>query len=879
MNTETMKFDHGAQWVRADFHLHTIVDPGQSREFRSEFNGRENDFPKEWIARLEEEGIGIAVVTNHNVFDRDEYKALRKRGRREGILVLPGVELGIKEGGGGIHTLIVFDPEGWVDNPQNDDKIKRFLDSEFTEPPNEGTRTKDDLCGCLEALDGYRHDYFVVFAHVHSDNGLLEELDGDNLGHVINRCGARWNNRVLGLQKVTRPDVVEKRWPERAPIPAYVEGSDPRNLAAVGASDRFCFLKIGEPTFASVKFALRDWSQRVTATAPIATPAPRLHSVHFRGGLLDEQTFPLNDQLTCLIGSRGSGKSSVIECLRYGLGLEAGDADLKYKNGLVSAMLANGGEVIVSGLGEDGSEFEIRRPLGYDPVVRLEGKDTRLRPSDILPGLLYFGQKDLGHRRDGFEDELFAKLTGGPGVDERTQEEQRIAAVRSAVENWRSVQRASEKEAEYLHEKEKLSHQLAVYREKGVEDQLGLLTTFDSDKRQFSEFVEQLQTLRSRLDEEPDAWNELSNDWPALKCEALAEQSASVAELKEEFDALRAEHAAVLAKFDGFLSSLRKALAAVTEKERDLQEKFAALQREIDAPGLNLTEFRAQKSRHDQLVKLLQAAGNRKEMANQALAEAEEAARSLHDLWRGWHRDEYRRLEEKSEPLPDSLELQIEFEQNRDAFRDFLKSKLAGPGFRSASYDKIVAEFPNGFALFQGREKLDDLLGGSADVEKMKSALHEHLFDFLIFRVPDKRIIRFDDVPIEELSLGQRATALLQLLMSLEGHPILLLDQPEDDLDNETIFRHVVEPLLDGKLRNQFIIATHNANIPVLGDAELVHACRESEKGRYDHSSGSLDSVATRDAIVSVMEGGADAFEQRQKIYSQWTNSLSEKKY
>ena len=110
--------------------------------------------------------------------------------------------------------------------------------------------------------------------------------------------------------------------------------------------------------------------------------------------------------------------------------------------------------------------------------------------------------------------------------------------------------------------------------------------------------------------------------------------------------------------------------------------------------------------------------------------------------------------------------------------------------------------------------------------------------------------------------------------MSLEGHPVFLVDQPEDDLDNETIFRHVVEPLLKGKMRSQFIIATHNPNIPVLGDAELVHSCRESGKGSYQHTSGSLDSATTRDAIVSIMEGGAQAFEQRQKIYSQWTNSL-----
>lgn len=188
--------------------------------------------------------------------------------------------------------------------------------------------------------------------------------------------------------------------------------------------------------------------------------------------------------------------------------------------------------------------------------------------------------------------------------------------------------------------------------------------------------------------------------------------------------------------------------------------------------------------------------------------------------------------------------------------------------------DKLVETFSNGFLLFQGRQTLDSLLGGSADVAKCQNHLEESLTGFLTFRVPDKRLIRFKDIAIQELSLGQRATALLQLLMALEGHPVFLIDQPEDDLDNETIFRHVVEPLLRVKRRSQFIIATHNPNIPVLRDAELVHACREESKGSYEHSSGSLDSSTTREAIVSIMEGGAAAFEQRQKIYSQWTSSL-----
>lgn len=874
-------FSRGAEWVRADFHLHTIMDPGVSRRpFRDEYRGDEdghpkaNRFAKDWIARLKEEGIRVAVVTNHNHFDRDEYKILRKFGAKEGILVLPGVELGVKDGGGGIHTLLVFNPDGWVNNLGNDNKINRFLAGQFASPPDEGSRTKDSFCDCLALLDDVREDYFVMFAHVQSSNGLFNELEGGNLQHFIEGCNKRWQERVLGFDQVTRPDLISARWPAGFPMPAFVEGSDPKCIADVGRDERRCYLKIGELSFASVKFALHDWRQRVSATLPDGKRQPGIHRISFQGGRLNGLEFHVSDQLTCLIGSRGSGKSSVIECLRYGLGIDAGESDMKYKNSLVSAMLANGGEVTISGVNSDGFSFEIRRPLGYDTVVRLEGKDTRLRPEDVLPGLLYFGQKDLGHRHPSFEDDLFSKFVGRRPAEERILEESRIAAVKRAVESWRSVLRAREKEQEYAQEEERLRHQLAVYREKGVEKQLERLTTFDADKRNLAEFIGHIQTLRYNLELAPDDWEEIASDWPVMKSELLASYTEQLAESRAEFDAIRADHAAVLSRFDGLLAKLRATLNGLFEKERELQEEFAALQREIDAPGLNLEDFRARKSRHEQLVKLLKAAGNRNEIAAQSLGQVEDTARALHDLWRQWHRDEAEELELKKEPLPPSLDLSIQFEGNREEFKSCLRSKFTGSGMRATSFDKLVEEFSNGFTLFQRRQELDKVLGGSADVAKCHQLLLEHLADILTYRVPDKRSIWFNQTPIQDLSLGQRATALLQLLMGLEGHPVFLIDQPEDDLDNETIFRHVVEPLLQVKSRSQFIIATHNPNIPVLGDAELVHACREAGKGSYVHASGSLDSSTTREAIVSIMEGGAQAFEQRQKIYSQWTNSL-----
>ena len=449
-----------------------------------------------------------------------------------------------------------------------------------------------------------------------------------------------------------------------------------------------------------------------------------------------------------------------------------------------------------------------------------------------------------------------------------------MAAVRQAVENWRSILKAGEKEQEYAAEEERLRHQLAVYREKGVETHLARLTTFDSDKRNFAEFIQHLENLHAKLEKPDDEWAELNTGWLVLKSEFLAEQAGKVSAERTAFKSFLSDYQSALTRLNDLNTRLRAVFAEVQTEERRQQEAFAALQREIDAPGLNLDEFRARKSRHEQLVKLLAAAGNRPQMAAEALVRVESSARGLADFRRDRHREELEKLNAKAAVLPDSLRLSIDFEGDSGSFRDFLKSKFAGSGFHNNSLGKLVESHTNGFALFAHREAVMQSLAGRADAAKFQETLMTHLADTLTFEVPARRTIRFNGVAIAELSLGQRATALLQLLMSLEDHPILLLDQPEDDLDNETIFRHVVEPLLKRKPQRQFLIATHNPNIPVLGDAELVHACHERGKGSYDHNSGSLDSAVTRKEIVTIMEGGAQAFEQRQKIYSQWTNSL-----
>ena len=122
------------------------------------------------------------------------------------------------------------------------------------------------------------------------------------------------------------------------------------------------------------------------------------------------------------------------------------------------------------------------------------------------------------------------------------------------------------------------------------------------------------------------------------------------------------------------------------------------------------------------------------------------------------------------------------------------------------------------------------------------------------------------------LSTGQKATAVLLLLL-LESRAPLVVDQPEDDLDNRFITEGVVPKMREGKRRRQFLFTTHNANIPVLGDAELIvglTAAGEAAEGKAVTSAnrmGSIDIDEVREFVEEVLEGGREAFEMRRLKY------------
>jgi len=116
-----------------------------------------------------------------------------------------------------------------------------------------------------------------------------------------------------------------------------------------------------------------------------------------------------------------------------------------------------------------------------------------------------------------------------------------------------------------------------------------------------------------------------------------------------------------------------------------------------------------------------------------------------------------------------------------------------------------------------------------------------------------------------DLSRGQKCTALLPILLARRDSP-LIIDQPEDNLDNHFIFETVVNVVQRLKKRRQMIFITHNANIPVLAEADLVLVMNSDGRVGVVEKSGTVDQC--REQIIDLLEGGREAFELRSKRYA-----------
>ena len=381
-------FDNGAEWVRVDFHLHTKED----KEFKYDKDNKQ--YYKEYIDKLKEEDIKIGVITNHNKFNKFEFTNLKKEALKRGIFLLPGVELSVNDGANGIHTLIAFKEEDWICN--GNDHINSFIQSAFlgkVNYENENGRCNFGLIETIKTLNSMNKDYFIIMAHIEQGSGFCKELNGGRIGEIAIDSNFQ---SILGFQKVKTRKLIDnlKQWIGKDKLPAFVEGSDPKCINEIGKGEKI-YLKVGDFSFDAVKLALCDYKNR-TSKELFQLDRPIIESISFQGGKLEGKKIDFSPFLNTLIGIRGSGKSTVLELLRYGLNYSYEDdvIDKSYKDNLIYNSIGSGGKLSIDLIDRYGKKYNIERLYNHGVHITNEnGEEISVSVESIIDNVLYFGQK------------------------------------------------------------------------------------------------------------------------------------------------------------------------------------------------------------------------------------------------------------------------------------------------------------------------------------------------------------------------------------------------------------------------------------------------------------------------------------------------------
>jgi energy-coupling factor transporter ATP-binding protein EcfA2 len=615
--------------------------------------------------------------------------------------------------------------------------------------------------------------------------------------------------------------------------------------------------------------------------------------IEINGGFLPGLKTALPNGLICIIGPRGSGKSTLAEALRFALKGNGGAT--KKRLDLLQANLGNSGLVTLGLTTEAALKHTLRRGL-KQPYVLLNPDDKPVSGVDVDRGTYVpldaynsdeiesIADQVLGETRRALLDEL--RSTELSAIHLSLGEHRR--ALEANADQIRAVRRSISDRGERIEEFGDVRAQLAAFEpvaetpqsavyekslkqqqrnakeKKRVEDFLQSLRLVTDDVGKFKSRIEQARTTQFAEEEsantevlqrrQPDIQKSLSTALTNLMSATTA-VDAAIATVEQ----VRTELGDAQAKQTAEFTELQKVHQQADERSRarlDLQQRVAKLE-----------ETEAEQAREKQtLAQLLEARGVLKA---RFLLEREQIS-TLRDTV----------ATELTREAGEKIRVRVLRNADDLAYRNILTQGLKGSGVRN--HDEILG------ALMQLRpEQLaqliqtDDHAGfdeacgfGPERAKKIMAAFRQNIDPLQLEVVEIDDVVRIElnvatsAEPIfkdaAELSRGQKCTALLPLLLARTRNP-LVIDQPEDNLDNHFIYETVVESIQRLKKKRQMIFITHNANIPVLAEADLVIVMNSDGKIGYIEKSGSVDDC--REQIVDLLEGGREAFELRRKRY------------
>ena len=860
------------------------VNPeGYSKTYRGQDHGLSGEaFLGALTAACLQHGIQVVGLADHgSVQDVDR---IRTALAAQGIVVFPGFEVASTEK---VHWVCLF-PEDTTTETLN-----RYLGCLKLTHPQDGVRPSDLGGNELLKIVGERGG-FCYAAHATQANGILMQK-ANHLWTSPLLKAAQIPGRIDDLPLEYKPIAKNQNTDYRRDrLMAFINAKDvaqPSDLAEPRAS---CFIKMTRPSFDAFVTAFKDPESRVRLYHQMGEHHySRIEALSITGGYLDGLKIRFSDHLNTAIGGRGTGKSTLLECLRYALDLEhKGQEARKQGDRIVKENLGPGGGIAVSvvSAANQGARYKVVRRYGeparvHDP----DGNVSTLHPSrDLLPGIELYGQNEIFElaRDESALVQVLARFMPRDGADqERRLAELRKKLTSNAVQLEQALTGQDELEQD-LARLPKLNEQAAQFKALGIEEKLKQLPLLEKERQ-----------LKPRLDEEvarvDGAVQTLEAALPDLVfLSDGALEGLPHADLlrrgRELLDALKTAGTAAVSTLTATLEQARKGLvdlgveldSALEDAEKVLEAEFAKLP---DVAGKRGPEVGRAYQALLRQIEQIQPKQTRLTTARALTDSLQQDRRNLlaelSDL-RAQRTDALlcvaKRLNKR---LSGKLKVQVLAGGNRQALKAWL-CELPGISEKRAAWvdDAEALTVPALVeAIRRGEEALRGqsmgITAGMADT--LCKLTQRQLMELEVVDVGDRVDLQLNVShegeqyrSLHQLSTGQQCTAILHLLL-LDNVDPLIMDQPEDNLDNAFIAERIVTELREAKTERQFIFATHNANIPVFGDAEWigVFSADEDHGTLAEDAQGSIDVPAIRDQAARILEGGKNAFRQRQDKY------------
>jgi ABC-type cobalamin/Fe3+-siderophores transport system ATPase subunit len=891
-----MDLSQGLKFKKFDLHVHTP----DSEDYKDKSVTAQNI-----VDQAISKGLTGIAITDHQTGDWVD--SIKEAAQGKNLIIFPGTELKVNGGKDGIHLIIIFDVDKTTEH------IKAFLNKLGTyQHKGKTSITNKTVAQVAEELQRYDKDAILILAHCDSTFGVDSDMRGEQRSNIfkpewICLLGAeasetnffdedkkQKHTRIIDLFDGDFQDFHNKK------LGVY-QASDSHSLAEIGS--KYTYFKVDDPiTIEDIRQSLIDRDTRIRQCFEYKEFIyPRILNLKITSGFLADQEFSFHEGLNSILGAKGSGKSLVIEFLRFCLNQQPNNQEIlsDHKDKLEKCLKIHG-EIKVLFMDDSGKEYVVKRvlnPAESNPVTIIDPSDNsekNFQVEQIFP-VLFLSQNEIikiaedktGSSQRRFIDQFFDFYKYQQDIEKLNSDlddvDQKVSDVLNAHLKTLDIKK---KISTHREEIAKLGRQIqnTVFDEYSKKEKIGQALQGQLD------FIDLLRQMIVNSQSEykditpPEIEDQDTNQNPAVK-RASDVVAKILDQTKQRFENsieyLDTQKKAIGQEINDWRSSFKPIKIKYDEVVKDAGGTQVILDQKRKLLNTNLAKFERDLTKHQ----------GKAQQAHSIGIKRGDIIRQLDNAYKSFFQARKDRCDYFTKNSNRSLQVSIKERGDKTAFKNNLLKFKRGSWLKDEEIDVISQKI-------SPRDFIDNLLRYSwsnrveqkfikdiSDKTGIKIESIEKLTQHLLDEYDIKKILALfytsvpKDVPtikykveaefktLNELSVGQKAVALLIIALSDGTFPIVI-DQPEDSLDLRSIWDDVCCKLRDTKDQRQFIFTTHNSSVAVASDSDKFTILQANAVRGWILYSGSINRKEIKKEVIDYLEGGPDTYEQKRQKYN-----------